>query len=162
MGGQGFGHKATTPSKKKPTTTSKIKTTTEDDGSWHPQPGENWVSVKPAPKVTWFRCPKKAMKKGCKVAKACLYPNVKDCTTFIQCVPNIDGKRGKPVISQCPAGLFWNSNARACDYQENSTCEKDKEKQKEKEAKKQGKKKPGKNEPETKKPRSFFASFFGF
>ena len=102
------------------------------------------------------------MQKGCKVAKACLYPNVKDCTTFIHCVPNIDGKRGKPVIVQCPAGLFWNSNVKECNYQENSTCEKDKEKQKERDAKKQGKKKPEKNEQGTKKPRSLFVSFFGF
>ncbi|MEH1835806.1 MAG: carbohydrate-binding module family 14 protein [Nostoc sp.] len=58
----------------------------------------------------------------CQGPKDCLYPNPKNCNTYIQCTVNNDGMTGTPVVMPCPGGLQWNDNQKICDWPNSSTC----------------------------------------
>lgn len=58
----------------------------------------------------------------CAGPKDCLYQNPNDCSSFIACEVNPDGKTGQPSVLPCPSGLEWNDNEKICDWPANSTC----------------------------------------
>ena len=105
------------------------ETAIEDDGQWHPDPNEQWVTVTPVPTADWFSCPKKDMKNTkCKNWKDCVYTNKRDCKTYIQCIIGSDKRKGVPIIMKCPGALQWNDDEKICDFKEKSTCYKEKNK----------------------------------
>ncbi len=72
---------------------------------------------------TGFVCPKKdIIETKCQGPKDCLYPNPKNCTTFIHCSVNADGKSGTPHVKSCPKGLHWNTRTRSCDLPAAAKC----------------------------------------
>jgi hypothetical protein len=63
-----------------------------------------------------FECPEDEIAATqCSGPKDCLYSNPEDCSTYIKCEVNADGRTATAFIKECPAGLKWNDSIRECD-----------------------------------------------
>jgi hypothetical protein len=58
----------------------------------------------------------------CSGPKDCLYSNPENCSTYIRCEVNVDGRTSTAYVKECPAGLKWNDSIRECDLLVRNLC----------------------------------------
>jgi hypothetical protein len=64
-----------------------------------------------------FECPEEdIVATQCFGVKECLYSNPDDCSTYIKCEVNADGRTATAHVEYCPAGLKWNDSIKECDF----------------------------------------------